>query len=131
MVILSLKRPSSNGESGGPFNDPSSSSMLDSSLHQNDCPGLGLYGREKNLNFLKNLDVTHNLTFSILLSSVFKRATRAIFVFSLNYSLEVFDTISARFVLKFFFFDFFRNISVFIFRKFPQNFDLLICYLII
>ena len=100
MVILSLKRPSSNGESGGPFNDPSSSSMLDSSLHQNDCPGLGLYGREKNLNFLKNLDVTYNLTFSTLLSSVFKRATRAIFVLSLNYSLEVFDTISARFVLK-------------------------------
>ena len=86
---------------------------------------------KKNLNFLKNLDVTHNLTFSILLSSVFKRATRAIFVFSLNYSLEVFDTISARFVLKFFFFDFFRNISVFVFRKFPQNFDLLIWYLII
>ena len=52
------------------------------------------------LTFWKILDVNYHLTFSILLSSVFKRATRAIFVFSLNYSLEVFDTISARFVLK-------------------------------
>ena len=61
---------------------------------------IGTLKKGNNLNFLKNFDVTHNLTFSILLSSVFKRATRAIFVFSLNYSLKVFDTISARFVLK-------------------------------
>mgnify|MGYP006903824138 CR=1 FL=1 len=90
---------------------------------------------KKNLNFLKNLDVTHNLTFSILLSSVFKRATRAIFVFSLNYSLEVFDTVSARFVLKILskilFFVSFMVFTVFVFRNFPQNFDLLIWYLII
>ena len=40
---------------------------------------IGTLRREKNHNFLNNLDVTLHLTFSILLSSVFKRATRAIF----------------------------------------------------
>ena len=94
MVILSLKRPSSNGESGGPFNDPSSSSMLDSSLHQNDCPGLGLYERERNINFLKNLDVTHHLTylfhpFEFCLQTCRSLHFREVFELSLNCSLEV------------------------------------------
>ena len=59
IAILSLKTPPSNGESGGPRRDASSSSIFSSSLHQNVIPGTGLYKIKTQFSSKVNFCIPH------------------------------------------------------------------------